>query len=120
MQGLWKTKIGGWNAKGYKRKSASRKHLLKDKARFIRNLSYARLDKTKYIVLNKNIDSLYDEIFESRSIPHYRFCRNSNKEIQTMVYRQIRASIRTWIIKKDWDRERRNIDGERSMAWLID
>lgn len=116
MQGLWKTKIGGYNSKSLKRKSCSRKHLLKDKARIVRRL--IRSKDISYI-LNKNIEALYSEIFEVNNIKHWAM-RSSYKDIQTMVHRQIRASIRNWIVKEDWDRERKSVGNEKSIAWIID
>lgn len=70
MQGLWKTYIGGYTAKGYKRKSVSRKHLLKDKARFIRKTDYHKKDVK--VILSKDVECLYYEIFESVKVSRYR------------------------------------------------
>lgn len=117
MQGLWKTQLGGYNAKNIKRKSASRKHLLKDKARFIRKNPYHKKDAK--VILGKDVECLYDEIFESVKISRYKMRDKGYKEIM-IVHRRVRASVRTWIVKKDWEAERTYIYGETSVAWLID
>ena len=117
MQGLWKTKVVGWNHKGVKRKSCLRKHLLKDKARFVRKLAYFEVE-TK-IVLGKDSKDIYDEIFTRPSIKFWKMS-SSNKDMRIIVERRVRASVRDWITKGYWDIERKTSYGERSMIWLID
>jgi len=44
MNGLWKEKLGGWNAKGCRRKSQSRKNTLRDKGRALIHAQDKRKD----------------------------------------------------------------------------
>lgn len=60
MQGIWKEKIGGYNAKDKKRKKQTRKHTLKDKMVGLMSVGY-RGDKTtdKYKVEPNVVDTRY-------------------------------------------------------------
>ena len=117
MQGLWKTKVAGWNHKGVKRKSCLRKHLLKDKARFVRKLKYFSVENPK--VLDKDSKDIYDEIFTRPNIKFWKMY-SSHIDIRTTVERRVRTSVKNWITKADWDSERKIPYGERSITYLID
>ena len=118
MQGLWKANIAGWDHKGAKRKYCSRKHLLRDKARYVRKWVY-RNSKVE-TVLEKSVEEIHEEVFSRLSISFFRMGKRGNKDIKNMVERRTRASVKAWIDKGKWDEERKAICYERSIAWLID
>jgi len=88
MQGTWKENIGGWNAKGYKRKKQTRKNTIKDKGRAIlRNFS-----EENDIRVGRKSD---DTILTNSSITKY-ISYHSNKVISLPKTVKL-FKIRVWI-----------------------
>ena len=104
MQGLWKEKLSGWQRKGNKRKKTKRKHIEKEKRKIMRwsdNFMYGRPIQHWYI--------------NTWFIGSKRIRQDAKK----MINGQTRASVRDWINKGDWEKERDTPCYEKSLAWYI-
>lgn len=127
MQGLWKNKLSGYNNKDSRRKRNRRKHFIKDKgAAIVKRIGYGStkhkngtfLSPLVYRDENEGREFLYNKPFYWTDI---RFDKGRRKAYaKKMIDRQVRASVREWISRGDWDKERRTSDYERSFAWYID
>ena len=98
MNGLWKEELSGWNHKNSRRKKRIRKHHIRD--------------KYKLIIKSINYEYLYGKApYQSN---------RSVKFAQKMIHRQVRVSLREWINKADWEKERKALSYEKSLAWYLD
>ena len=51
-------------------------------------------------------------------LPHQ--CGRSVKFAQKMINRQVRTSVRDWLNKANWDKERKTPCYEKSLDWYLD
>ncbi len=102
MQGLWK--------------SSSRKYILKDKARFVRK-HYREMYQKE--ILYQSVTAIYCELFVQKAIPRTKMYEGY-KEMQNIIEKKQRASLRNWLAKKDWESQPKEVYGTKSILWLID
>lgn len=127
MQGLWKNNLYGYNEKGSRRKRNKRKYFIRDKgAAIIKRIGFkSKKHKNGHflspLVFRKESEGkefIYNKPFYWSDIRYDRGRRKAYAK--KMIDRQIRASVREWISRGDWDKERRTLDYEKSFAWYID
>lgn len=106
MNGLWKEKLSGWSHKDIRRKKTTKKYYIKDNYKIMLKNFYKNDTKIEWKSLNRNAN----RYTSSKSVQF----------AQRMVHKQVRTSVRDWIIQQDWDKERNTPLYEKSIAWYLD
>lgn len=122
MQGIWKEKVGGWDRKGQRRKSCSRKHILKDKVKIIFKLyAYGSYHDEDVYRVERGKEFVYNRPFSFTSYLHSHkiFTNHGNHYLVNSIRHKIRASERNWLAKEDWETERKFVPYEKSIDRLI-
>jgi hypothetical protein len=112
MKGLWKNKLSGYNSKGDKRKSQTFKQYVSDNSVYnIRNDKYI-VDKDIFYLKNKPINKciVYGKLDDFNKRRKYEVNR---------VHRSVRAKVRDYIKKSDWDVEIPYVYGQKSVDWNV-
>ena len=126
MHGLWKSNLSGYNRKGNRRKKNKRKYFIKDKGAAIikrtgilskKHKNGLHLDPLIYREENDWNEFLYNKPFWWSDI---RFDNGRRKSYaKKMNNGQVRTSVRNWISKSDWEKERKTAEYEKTFHWYI-
>ena len=95
MQGIWKINVSGYNQKDFRRPKISKKHLLKDKGKYIINSSFNKdseinrnYQSDKYVCIKKNTNKMISKYILKRTyaIDLNIFFLNIEKSINVRVF----------------------------------
>lgn len=136
MKGLWKIKLSGFNRKGFKRKSCTKRQAFNDNAKviyrrfgsyietedkFYENATYEKVEirNKEYFRISKIYGlSIDKQHFWNIICPLSQGVRKSS---QNKANRLDRAKLRNWLSKKDYDMEKeiKTHSLSKSIAWDI-
>ena len=120
MQGRWKEKIGGYDAKGTKRKRHTRKNTLKDKEKvFITKFNFKKIDNdviqdesNKYELVGDEYDPsgieskihIYGKLRVNTYSHKLIFSSTKRRKVlKKIANRTTRAKMKSWLSKKDYE-----------------